>query len=292
MDSSRSDQATSAGFRPWQIHRIRSRLSHYKASSRHGWERIATDILFEEELPAAYVDSEEVRPLSESLRRLENGSQTPSTERLNAISLFLIKRELLRPEDLVEKDASRAAPLAFAEFTSGNLSEYEDVCRQFAQELSGTYSSISREEGTLIVHELSIVPDGTILGVAFSRAAYNDPAGQMTLTNNRNRRNHAVIRERIFTGWAAIISGNQIVLMLREALFDRPSTCYLLYATEGEEIARKLLILPYVGISKYTDFDAIPFPSEQKPTISVTQLYERTTPSGFQIFSRDTTQDE
>ncbi|MEW5704406.1 MAG: hypothetical protein AB1781_07475 [Pseudomonadota bacterium] len=291
MDSSRADQQVLDGFRPWQIQRLRTRLSHYRASKRHGWERIATDILLDEKLPTSYVDTEDVRRFSESLRRFDSGSQTPSAERLNAVKTFLIGQGLLRPEEMEEKGDANAAPLAFTEFAARGVPGYKAIQAQFTRDLPGTYFWTEREEGRFSVKELVLSQDGTILTVSLSDTIYADPKGQLTAAQNRNRRSRAAISEFNWSGWAAIFSERQVVFMLRDAHYNSPGTCYLLYAIEKHEgdgkEARKLLLLPYSGKQTFTNFDAIAFPSQHRSSISVTDLFKTAIPRGFTIYSRE-----
>ena len=291
MDSSRTNEAIEDDYSPWQVSRLRTRLSHYRASKRHGWERIATDILYVEELPESYVDTEDVRPLSESLRRLDNGSQTPSAQRLHAVRIFLINQGYLNDHDLDDGSKNMAAPLAFSEFAAASVPNFSSIVEKTAQELTGVYSSSETYDDALWIDEIVIEFNGHVISATLKRSTFSDPGGKLNLKANTKLRNRNLKKEEKSTGWIGALNADRILFFFTNILYGTNSECQLLYATESGDDkngeAQKLLMLPYIGKQKFDDFATIPFPSEKKPSISVTELFTNTTPRGFKIYARE-----
>lgn len=260
MDSSRKQDVMEEELSAWQIERLRDRLINYKKMKRHGWERVATDILYVDDLPATYLDAEEVRPLSESLRRLVNGSQTPSLPRLNAVKLFLIAEGHLTDGELDQGRGSINAPLAFVEFISGGL----EGGRQRLDTLSpfeGTYSNL-HDSVQYVTHEsLSLVYQAGFFKVSFSRTYLRKIDNIERMLRVPSVRKRAAWREDCFEGWAACGPLGQIVLFALDKGYERPPTFSLVWAektrSEGASPVTELLLLPYQGASSVSDPEAL-----------------------------------
>ncbi len=248
MDSSRTER-TDAPIQwvPWQIDRLRARVAHYRLSTKHSWERIATDILFVESLPESYVDNEDTRPLSESLRRLASQSQIPNLDRLNAIAAFLIEKDQLLRRDLVERDTGISAALAFNEFAygDGSLKPQSDDLR-FS--IVGSFENASRhdQDNSETRRTLKCNFSGGVLSVSFDIAEYNNPGFQINLDANPQIRKRALRGASEYVGWAAVTPSGQATIFLRKSDYYDHQQVFLLAGIEMRAANRgtkSLLIL-------------------------------------------------
>lgn len=250
MDSSPKN-VTVNDLTPWQLGRLRDRLMNYKAAHRHGWERIATDILYEEELPEDYVDSEEVRPLSESLRRWFNGSQTPNAQRLEAVRIFLIAQGYLDGEALEEINSSLQAPLAFVEYITGGNDAYRDNLSRFAA-FEGGFSLV-KDFRSEVYHELLTLrfQNGYFL-VTYQMAILKNIDTVNRLVNTPSVRRRAMTRQDTYEGWATCGPFGEIVIFVNEPAFAQKPKFFLLWAEKKREDqaspAEEIMLMPYDGV--------------------------------------------
>lgn len=250
MDSSRT-QITAEELTPWQVGRLRDRLMSYKAARRHGWERISTDILFEEDLPVDYVDSEDVRPLSESLRRWFNGSQVPSAHRLNAVRVFLISQGYLDATGLDEVNSSLQAPIAFVEFITGGNKSYQEGLSRFAA-FSGIYSNVFEILNEIVHESLTLRFQNGYLLVTYKESFLKNIDSVNRLVNTPSVRRRAMTREDKFEGWAACGPFGEITIFLNEPAFAQKPKFILIWAEKqrGEltDPVEELMLMPYEGV--------------------------------------------
>lgn len=290
MDSSRDDIVTAdVEWTPWRVRRLSLRLDRYRTARKHGWERIATDILYLDELPEAYVDKEDTRPLSESLRRLANGSQVPSNERLYAVFLFLRKEGFIADSDLQDDDIKRAAPMAFSEFAAIGIENFDHVRDRWRKLLVGHFQKEGRDEHTFYIERLDIGLDGDIETVSLTTRKYEDPHRELTAKNVSRRARHKVRGENRYAGWLALLSPYQAIAMMKGTLYEGDTTCWLLYAAEqkDEDAATKVIILPYQKMLVFEDFSAAPFMVDEKElTVRVEDLFKSTLQNGLRTFER------
>jgi hypothetical protein len=290
VDSSRTDGAVEDSYTPWQVSRLRTRLNHYRAAKSHGWERIATDILYVEDLPDSYVDTEDVRPLSESLRRLVNGSQTPSLHRLNAVKLFLIEQRYLGQKGLEETSQDIAASLAFMEFsTNGNKGSENEYQHLLASVLPGTYRRIVRlsDDTTELWYVIQIEHVKGHVQVRYLLSEYRNPSGRFDLQNNLSLRKRAFENEHIFEGWATATSNDQMVFFLKDKAYGKGLFSFILIATELPESATaisKLLMLDYGGSKILEDFEKAEPALDEAPPVSVKELFNKQAGKELHVF--------
>ncbi|MEQ8694484.1 MAG: hypothetical protein RIC85_04050 [Gammaproteobacteria bacterium] len=289
MDSSLQQGTAKQSFTPWQIGRMKDRLMNYKGAKRHGWERIATDILFEEELSETYVDSEDVRPLSESLRRLANGSQTPSEQRLHAVELFLISQGYLGPSDLEQVDTALQAPLAFRDFI---ISDGEDVFGDLSSfsAFEGTYSHVHTATHEVRHEQVSLVFDSGIFTVTYQETFLKNIDSLDRLLNVSSVRNRAISRDDKYSGWAVCGPFGQIILVSKAIAYAKRPKFFMIWAEtdrdDSETHATKLLLLPYDGVRGVEDIEAASnalnrYLEDGSEVIGLTSVTPR-----FQLFAR------
>lgn len=260
MDSSHTDQAGTDSFSPWQIGRLTDRLMNYKAAKRHGWERIATDILFVEELPEDYVDSEEVRPLSESLRRLANGTQIPSEQRLNAVKLFLIDQGYLASDALDQGGSTLQAPLAFVDFITAASGDSRQRLARFAA-FEGTYSVV-HDMVRVVRHErLSLAFQNGFFNVAYEETFLKNIDSIDRLVEMPNVRKRAISREDKYEGWAACGPFGQIMIFATDVAYEKRPKFFIIWAdqkrAESNGPVTAFLSVPYDGVRGVDDLEEI-----------------------------------
>jgi len=289
VDSSLQQVTVEQSFTPWQISRLKDRLMNYKGAKRYGWERIATDILFEEELSETYVDSEDVRPLSESLRRLANGSQTPSEQRLHAVELFLISQGYLGPNDLEQVDASRQAPLAFRDFIISDREEDSDDLSSFAA-FEGTYSRVHTATHEVHHERVSLVFDSGIFTVTYQETFLKNIDSLDRLLNISSVRDRAISRDDKYTGWAVCGPFGQIIIIAKAIAYSKRPKFFMIWAEtdrdDRETPATELLLLPYHGVRGVEDIEAASNAlnrrqEDESEIVGLTSVTPR-----FQLFSR------
>jgi len=250
VDSSRP-QITADALTPWQLGRLRDRLMNYKAAHRHGWERIATDILFEEDLPVDYVDSEDVRPLSESLRRWFNGSQVPSVHRLNAVRVFLISQGYLDATALDEVNSGLQAPIAFVEFITGGNKSYQEGLSRFAA-FSGIYSNVFDFPNEVVHESLTLRFQNGYLLATYKETFLKNIDSVSRLVNTQSVRKRAMSREDKLEGWAACGPFGKIIIFLNEPAFAQKAKFMLVWAEkqrdELTDPVEELMLMPYEGV--------------------------------------------
>lgn len=267
MDSSRSQSVipvtvVRTGFSPWQITRIRDRLANFKAAVRQGWERIALDILDDRGQDEAYVDAEEVRPFSESLRRLVAGSQTPTDERLTAICIFLGNKGYLTPGDLDEQLEALRAPIAFFDFVTGDdEAAKERLARLKVYE--GTYSHIAepdfQSEDQYLHRRLSLKFSGGVIAASLTDSRLNRIDTLRRLKNDAAVRKRALISEWDHHGFAAGMPNGRLIVMVKPKAYDEyyRSSVYLLWAEPKRDddttSVPAILLMDYSGVSTVED---------------------------------------
>lgn len=289
MDSSHSKEVTEEGFTPWQIGRLRDRLTNYKGALRHGWERIATDILYEEELPVEYVDSEDVRPLSESLRRLVNGSQVPSSQRLTALKVFLISQGYLDANDLEDANIKLKAPMAFSDYITADNETYRQIISGL-KVFDGTFSLVE-ESADQVLHKLLTLKfqNGFFL-VKYQETFLNKIDSLNRLTNVPSVRRRALTREDKYEGWSACGPSGQIVIFTNEMAFAQHPKFFLIWAEqERDEItqpAESIILMPYEKMHGAEDLAETHSLLESGSAASSESLFQKLIYPGFEIFTR------
>ncbi|KQZ26512.1 hypothetical protein ASD50_03645 [Mesorhizobium sp. Root552] len=123
------------------LRRLRDRLIRYRSEARTNgrkrpWHRVAMDILDAESVSPAYYEKEvSSEILGEALRRFAAGLQTPTVERLDAITAFLTEQHYLSGSDLGEAqaplEAARQLAAFFGEATPRHLPARDALCGQF-----------------------------------------------------------------------------------------------------------------------------------------------------------------
>ncbi|WP_372837477.1 hypothetical protein [Phaeovulum sp.] len=123
------------------LRRLRDRLIRYRSEARTNgrkrpWHRVAMDILDAESVSPAYNEKEgSSEILGEALRRFAAGLQTPTVERLDAITAFLTEQHYLSKTDLGEAqaplDAARQLAAFFGEAAPRHLPARDALCGQF-----------------------------------------------------------------------------------------------------------------------------------------------------------------
>lgn len=123
------------------LRRLRDRLIRYRSEARTNgrkrpWHRVAMDILDAESVSPAYYEKEvSSEILGEALRRFAAGLQTPTVERLDAITAFLTEQHYLSASDLGEAqaplDAARQLAAFFGEAAPRHLAARDALCGQF-----------------------------------------------------------------------------------------------------------------------------------------------------------------
>jgi len=230
---------------PTQVDRLRARLTHYRLQNKHSWERIATDILYEENLPLFFVDNEETRPLSESLRRLVSGSQVPSKDRLNAIAMHLVSAEYLARSELLENDSGMAAALAFNHFAYGDGAQSPGTDDPIFS-LTGVFEHSSRPKGgnAEIRQTLTSEISGRIISVSFDVAEYSNPNFQFDFDANPKMKKRALKGRNEFNGWVAITHSGQAIIFLRRTNYvDSQRTLHVLGVETKMMFVGSLLVL-------------------------------------------------
>ncbi|RCK43663.1 hypothetical protein TH25_21170 [Thalassospira profundimaris] len=269
MDSSRTDFVEEFvigrdSFSPWQVGRLRDRLANYKSSVRLGWERIALDILDDGDQDEDYVDAEDVRPFSESLRRLVAGSQIPTDERLNAIRIYLRNIGYLSPGDLDEARGSLQTPAAFMEFVAGGDANAKKAVEAL-KVYEGTYSQI-QEGGPLSENQyfhqcLSLDHSGGVMAARLTDSRLNRIDTLRRLKNDPKVRKRALQAEFVQNGFLAGLPDGRFLVILRPAVYDEfyRSKVLLLWAVpEGNDQAASvssILLMDYPWVSKVKDIN-------------------------------------
>lgn len=123
------------------LRRLRDRLIRYRSEARTNgrkrpWHRVAMDILDAASVPASFYDKEDsTEVLGEALRRFAAGLQTPTVERLDAITAFLTEQNYLSATDLgtaqAPLDAARQLAAFFGEAAPRHSSARDALCGQF-----------------------------------------------------------------------------------------------------------------------------------------------------------------
>lgn len=123
------------------LRRLRDRLIRYRSEARTNgrkrpWHRVAMDILDADSVSPAYYEKEgSSEILGEALRRFAAGLQTPTVERLDAITAFLAEQHYLSGADLGEAqaplEAARQLAAFFGEVAPRHLPARDALCGQF-----------------------------------------------------------------------------------------------------------------------------------------------------------------
>ncbi|WP_341857969.1 hypothetical protein [Sinorhizobium medicae] len=123
------------------LRRLRDRLIRYRSEARTNgrkrpWHRVAMDILDAESVSPAYYEKEvSSEILGEALRRFAAGLQTPTVERLDAITAFLTEQHYLNGADLGEAqaplEAARQLAAFFGEAAPRHLLARDALCGSF-----------------------------------------------------------------------------------------------------------------------------------------------------------------
>lgn len=297
MDSSRTQSVipvtvVRTGFSPWQVTRIRDRLANYKAAVRQGWERIALDILDADGQDEAYVDAEDVRPFSESLRRLVAGSQTPTDERLRAICIYLAIKGYLAAGDLDEQLEALRAPIAFFDFVSGGDDAAKDRLARL-KVYEGTYSHIAanefQSEDQYLHSRLSLKFNGGVIAASMTDSRLNRIDTLRRLKNDAAVRKRALKSEHIHHGFAAGMPNGRLIVMVKPKTYDEyyRSKVYLLWAepTRDDQAASvpAILLMDYAGVSMVEDV------AKARETLTASERGFRASPypPHFIVFDRD-----
>lgn len=123
------------------LRRLRDRLIRYRSEARTNgrkrpWHRVAMDILDAESVSPAFYEKEvSTEIFGEALRRFAAGLQTPTLERLDAITAFLTEQNYLSKTDLGEAqaplDVARQLAAFFGEAAPRHLPARDALCGQF-----------------------------------------------------------------------------------------------------------------------------------------------------------------
>lgn len=123
------------------LRRLRDRLIRYRSEARTNgrkrpWHRIAMDILDAASVPASFYNKEDsTEVLGEALRRFAAGLQTPTVERLDAVTAFLTEQNYLSGTDLsaalAPQDAARQLAAFFGDVPPRGASARDALCGQF-----------------------------------------------------------------------------------------------------------------------------------------------------------------
>lgn len=269
MDSSRKESVIPAtvprtGFSPWQVSRIRDRLANYKSAVRQGWERIALDILDDMDQDEDYVDAEDVRPFSESLRRLVAGSQTPSEERLTAICIFLGNKGYLALGDLEENRDHLQVPLAFHEFIAAGDGGAEKALSNL-KAYQGRFSYIVQaglpQDNQYRHLRLGLNFEGGAVAASMSDSRLNRIDTLRRLKGDNAVRKRALQFEIMHAGFAVGLPNGRMVVFVKPAAYDElySSHVFLVWAKrkpaqEGEELS-SLMVMDYAEAGEVEDLE-------------------------------------
>ncbi len=302
MDSSRSQtviptEVAIGGFMPWQIARLKDRLANYKSSVRHGWERVALDILDGDGQDPDYVDGEDVRSLSESLRRLVAGSQQPKDERLKAIYIYLASTGYISADALSDSQTDLQAPLAFMEYMFDDDEQAERALARM-ENYVGAYSKVeqsglSMTAGDFLTHSrIALSQQGRALSVKYTETVLKRTDTAKRLTTDPKLRKRALVKEMAYDGFVLFEPSGRMVIYSRSAAYAElyQANIQLLWARPGNPLQpdpdteiSAILLMDYNSVSDVEDFEEAKTSLNRETDNTVLMLV---TPQ-FSVYERD-----